>query len=79
MHVLETRNTPVHFQGIADDAMECLQKSPYHNVRLVSCEYSHGILFLQGRLPSFHQKQIAQEAVAMVKGVTQVVNEIEVD
>jgi hypothetical protein len=79
MHVLEIRNAPVHFQGIADAAMECLLKSPYHDVRCLSCEYGHSILFLRGRLPNFYQKQLAQEAVARVKGVTQVVNEIEVD
>jgi osmotically-inducible protein OsmY len=79
MLALEIRNAPVHFPGIADAATECLLKSPYHDVRWVSCAYDHGILFLRGRLPSFHQKQVAQEAVARVKGVTQVVNEIEVD
>ena len=79
MHVLEIRNAPVHFEGIEEAATECLLKSPYHDVRRVLCEYDHGILFLRGRLPSFHQKQVAQEAVARVKGVTQVVNGIEVD
>ena len=70
---------PVHFEVIEEAATDCLLKSPYHDVRWVSCEYDHGILFLRGRLPSFHQKQVAQEAVARVKGVTQVVNNIEVD
>ena len=79
MHVLEIRKAPVHFEGIEEAATECLLKSPYHDVRRVLCECDHGILFLRGRLPSFHQKQVAQEAVAGVKGVTQVVNEIEVD
>ena len=79
MHALEIRNAPIHFGGIEEAATECLGKSPYHEVRGVTCEYDRGTLFLRGRLPSFHQKQVAQEAVARVKGVTQVVNEIEVD
>ena len=79
MQALEIRNAPVHFEGIEEAATECVLRSPYHDVRRVLCEYDHGILFLRGRLPSFHQKQVAQEAVAGVKGVTQVVNEIEVD
>jgi osmotically-inducible protein OsmY len=79
MHVLEIRNAPVHFEGIEEAAMKCLLKSPYHVVRRVLCEYDHGTLFLRGRLPNFHQKQVAQEAVARVKGVTQVINQIEVD
>ena len=37
-----------------------------------------GVLLLKGHLPNFYHKQLAQEAVAWVKGVSQVVNEIEV-
>jgi len=79
MHALEIRKALVHFEGIEEAATECLCKSPYHDVTRVTCEYDRGTLFLRGRLPSFHQKQVAQEAVARVKGVTQVVNQIEVD
>ena len=79
MQVLEIRITPVSCQGIEEAATECLLKSPYHAVRRVFCQYDHGTLFLRGRLPSFHQKQVAQEAIARVKGVTQVINRIEVD
>jgi osmotically-inducible protein OsmY len=59
-------------------AHECLQKSPYTTVRRVSCRYEAGALVLRGRLPSFYHKQLAQEAVADVQGVTRVVNETEV-
>ena len=79
MQALEIRNAPVRFEGIEEAATDCLLKSPYHDVRRVICEYDHGTLFLRGRLPSFHQKQVAQEAIARVKGVTQVINRIEVD
>jgi hypothetical protein len=64
---------------IAEAAMECLADSPYRTLRRVSCECKDGILFLSGRLSSFHEKQLAQETVAQVKGMIQVVNEIEVD
>ena len=60
-------------------AMERLRDSPYKAMRRVSCECKHGVLFLRGRLFSFHEKQIAQETVAMIDGVTQVVNDVEVD
>jgi osmotically-inducible protein OsmY len=81
MHVLEIRDTPVHLDRIEieEAATECLLKSPYHAVRKVFCQYDYGTLFLRGRLPTFHQKQVAQEAVARVKGVTLVINKIEVD
>jgi osmotically-inducible protein OsmY len=80
MYASTVHNNPVLFQGIAEAATECLQNSPYQAVRRVLCEEcDHGILSLRGRLPSFHQKQVAQETVARVKGVTQVINEVEVD
>jgi osmotically-inducible protein OsmY len=66
------------FSDIAKAAMECLRKSHYKVLSRVSCEYSHGVLYLRGRLFSFHEKQVAQKAVAAVNGVKRVVNEIEV-
>jgi osmotically-inducible protein OsmY len=42
------------------------------------CEFHEGQLFLRGQVPSFYFKQLAQEAVAGLEGVQQVVNEIEV-
>jgi osmotically-inducible protein OsmY len=65
--------------AIADAATECLRASPYRAMRRVSCECKHGVLFLRGRLFSFHEEQVAQEVVAGVNGVTQVVNEIQVE
>jgi osmotically-inducible protein OsmY len=55
-----------------------LERSPYRSIRDVSCEFSEGLLFLRGRLGSYYHKQLAQEAVADVEGVLQVVNKIEV-
>jgi osmotically-inducible protein OsmY len=64
---------------IAEVAIERLRVSPYKAMRRVSCECKHGVLFLRGRLFSFHEKQVAQEVVAGISGVTQVVNEIQVE
>jgi osmotically-inducible protein OsmY len=67
------------FLKIAEVAMERLRESRYTVLRRISCECKHGVLFLRGRLFSFHEKQVAQETVAGIDGVTQVVNEVEVD
>jgi osmotically-inducible protein OsmY len=75
MHLLTVMNAPT----IAEVAMERLRDSPYKALRRISCECKQGILFLRGRLFSFHEKQVAQESVARVNGVTQVVNEIQVE
>jgi osmotically-inducible protein OsmY len=69
---------PLTFSDIASAATECLRKSHYKVLSRVSCEYCHGVLYLRGRLFSFHEKQIAQQAVAAVNGVKRVVNEIRV-
>jgi hypothetical protein len=37
------------------------------------------VLFLRGPLPTFYLKQLAQEAVARVEGILQVVNDTVVD
>ena len=71
--------TAVDALAIAEVAMERLRESPYKAMRRVSCEFKHGVLFLRGRLFSFHEKQVAQEVVAGVNGVTRVVNEIQVE
>jgi carbon storage regulator len=75
LHRLTTTETP----NIAETARQRLRASPYKVLQRVTCESKHGVLFLRGRLFSFHEKQIAQKTVAEVSGVTQVVNEIEVD
>lgn len=48
-------------------------------VRAVSCDYDQGVLVLRGRVPSYYCKQLAQETVAHVPGVTEVANAIEVE
>ena len=63
---------------VVASAMERLQMAPYPPVRGVSCECDDGVLTLRGRVPTFFEKQLAQEAVFTLDGVMQVVNEIEV-
>ena len=55
------------------------QKSPYWAVRSLSCDCHGGILFLRGHLPTFYQRQLAQEAVTKLEGVLHVMNETVVD
>jgi hypothetical protein len=59
-------------------AKDRLRKTPYPALGALSCEYDQGVLFLRGHLPTFYQKQLAQEAVFGLAGVVQVVNETEV-
>ena len=79
MHPLTVSDNRVRPREIAEAALECLHNSPYRALRRVSCECKHNVLFLRGHLFSFHETQMAQETVARIDGVTQVVNEVEVD
>jgi osmotically-inducible protein OsmY len=78
MYYLTLQNHGVRRCKIEEAASACLRHSPYKVFAGVSCNCDRGVLFLRGRLSSFHHKQVAQEAVARVEGVTQVVNEIQV-
>lgn len=73
-----TDQGPSPWHVVTRAAKDKLQSNPYRAIRAVSCECDGGQLFLRGRLSSFFHKQLAQEAVADIEGVTQVVNEIEV-
>ena len=44
--------------------------------RWIQCDCKNRILYLDGRLPTFHLKQLAQEAVRNVQEIDQIVNRI---
>jgi osmotically-inducible protein OsmY len=79
MNQLTIIDNPANLGTIATAAMGCLQASPYHILRRISCECKDGVLTLKGNLFSFYEKQIAQETVTGIKGMIQVVNQIKVD
>jgi osmotically-inducible protein OsmY len=56
-----------------------LQLSPYRAIRRCSCTFDGEILRLQGHVPTYHYKQLAQVAVVGLEGVRSIVNEIQVD
>lgn len=73
------KQCPFPSQGVLEAARASLRKSSSIVVRAVSCDYDQGVLVLRGRVPSYYCKQLAQETVAHLPGVTQVANAIEVD
>jgi osmotically-inducible protein OsmY len=65
-------------RGIAETAQHRFQENVYLALRSLTCEVADGVLTLSGRVPSYYLKQVAQEAVADLPGVRQIVNAIEV-
>jgi len=72
----EPRVTTAH--PIAALAEKRLRSSSHSSLRGIACTFDRGRLILQGRLSCFYHKQLAQEIVAHLDGVEQVVNQIEV-
>jgi BON domain len=64
--------------GIAELAESRLRSNSYLALKNVSCEYQQGRMILHGCLPTYYLKQLAQEVVARVDGVGQIVNQISV-
>ena len=71
-----TFSTPFH--DVTEKARARLRRSPYLPVRSLSCEFDRGVLRLRGSLTSFYQKQLAQEAMAGLSDVEEIVNEVAV-
>lgn len=63
---------------VQESAEARLRQTSHRSIQQVRCEFSDGVLTLFGQLPSFYQKQLAQEAVVDLEGVQQVLNQIEV-
>jgi osmotically-inducible protein OsmY len=64
--------------SIERTAEERLRSSGYLALRDVACIARDDMVYLDGRLPSHFLKQTAQEIVAGVEGVRQVINRIDV-
>jgi hypothetical protein len=76
--LFSTAMTSNDSQSIADAAKHRILHQPHLKMQRLWCECERGRLVLRGQVPSFYFKQLAQEAVAGLTGVRQVVNEIEV-
>ena len=63
---------------IAATARARFRASSHTALRGISCKAERGVLVLEGQLSTFFQKQLAQELVANIDDVVQVVNHIEV-
>ena len=55
-----------------------LRATGFPALRNVDIEINRDLVILRGRLPSYHQKQLAQASAQQVQGVCGIVNHIEV-
>jgi osmotically-inducible protein OsmY len=67
------------FDGVSVEAVaQALCATGYPALRDVQIEIERGIVVLWGRVPTYHQKQLAQAAAQRVDGVRGIANGIEV-
>ncbi|WP_425571295.1 BON domain-containing protein [Novipirellula rosea] len=55
-----------------------LCNSSYRQLQYVRCHCKDGVVLLMGTVPSYFIKQMAQETVRRIAGVTQIDNQVEV-
>ena len=55
-----------------------LQNSPYLDFSSLSCETKGGCVVLRGVVPSYFEKQMAQESLRSIEGIQEILNELEV-
>lgn len=59
-------------------ALQRLHSSGYALLKLVQCEQKNGVIVIRGTVSSYFLKQIAQEQLRSIQGMTHIVNELEV-
>jgi osmotically-inducible protein OsmY len=64
--------------NVEQAARRRLEASAYAAIRTVTCRVRRGTLVLDGRVTTYFHKQLAQEAIRALPGVTEIVNHISV-
>jgi osmotically-inducible protein OsmY len=68
----------VRIPDVVERAESELRRNSYVALKNVACEFRDGVLTLNGCLPTYYLKQVAQEAVARLDGIAKIENRIEV-
>lgn len=74
----ESENRAFAYWETRRTAEERLRHSDYLELRNVSCDFHEGVLTLQGRVPSYHLKQLAQSLLCELAGILKLNNQLEV-
>ena len=72
--------TAIPFQSISFEQQlsAIIVRHPHLHQRKLSCRADQGHVTLHGRVHSFFEKQMAQEALRSVNGITSIDNQLEV-
>lgn len=73
----ETRG-PSTDAAVESEIQQLLDRSNYLAIRRVRCEFHDGRLILNGRVPTYYLKQVAQTIVRQVPAVRRIDNRVDV-
>jgi osmotically-inducible protein OsmY len=73
-----TSNVAARTESVSDEAESRLRDSSHLFLRHVRCGFDQGRLQLDGKVPSFYLKQLAQALVQSVDGVERIDNRLTV-
>jgi osmotically-inducible protein OsmY len=65
-------------QKLAQEASLALREAGFPALRDLEIEVTRGVVILWGRVPTYHQKQLAQATVQKLDGVRGIANGVEV-
>lgn len=71
--------TPLDVNALVQRLDSAIKGNPHLTGHQVFCSEEGGTVILQGRVRSYYQKQMAQEALRNLEGVQRIVNDLEVD
>ena len=64
---------------LIDEARERLDQSGYPCLSQLQCKATDGVLVLEGSVPTYYLKQLAQTLVRKIKGVKIIANNVQVE
>jgi osmotically-inducible protein OsmY len=67
-----------HDAAVQSEAQSLLEQSNYLALRRLRCEFQDGRLVLNGRVPTFYLKQVAQTIVRQLPAVRRIDNRVDV-
>jgi osmotically-inducible protein OsmY len=67
-----------HDAAVQSEAQNLLEQSNYLALRRLRCEFHDGRLVLNGRVPTYYLKQVAQTIVRQLPAVRRIDNRVDV-
>ena len=74
----QERNSIREKEAVLAEAKLRFYRSPYRELRDITCDFQEGVLTLRGRVPSYFLKQIAQSIVFSMERIGEIRNRLEI-